>query len=151
MQTKGLDPRKASATVFTPDTAESQQQEQEFKRHAALRARELAEEEQDLSDREDEKVREELDTEVEATTTLAPFLAHQDYVGNINKPGIPGQIEKVYRDINSMVDTLGLNARSLQAFIKGHEEMYKDGGRSGEDLEDADDWVLIEIFFIVMV
>lgn len=138
--------RKASTVIFTPSTSRSQREEQGFKRQAALRARELAEEEQDLSDREDEKVREELDTEVEATTTLAPFLAHQDYVGNINKPGIPGQIERVYRDINSMVDTLGLNARSLAAFIKGHEEMYKDdGGRTRSDLEEASDWVLIEI------
>jgi len=138
--------RKASTIIFTPSTARSQPEEQGFKRQAALRARELAEEEQDLSDREDEKVREELDTEVEATTTLAPFLAHQDYVGNINKPGIPGQIERVYRDINSMVDTLGLNARSLAAFIKGHEEMYKDdGGRARSDLEEPSDWVLIEI------
>lgn len=137
--------RKPSTVMFTPSTARSQLEDQGFNRHAALRARELAEEEQDLSDREDEKVREELDTEVEATTTLAPFLAHQDYVGNINKPGIPGQIEKVYRDINSMVDTLGLNARSLSAFVKGHEEQYKDGGRTRPDLEDASDWVLIEI------
>jgi len=136
--------RKASTVISAPSTAWSQPEEEGFNRQAALRARELAEEEQDLSDREDEKVREELDSEVEATTTLAPFLAHQDYVGNINKPGIPGQIEKVYRDINSMVDTLGLNARSLSAFVKGHEEMYKDGGRTRADLEDASDWVLIE-------
>ena len=104
-----------------------------------------AEEEQDLSDREDEKVREELATEVVPTRTLDPFVAHQDYVGNINKPGIPGQIERVYRDINSMIDTLGLNARSLKAFTKGHSEMNKHGGRTREDLESEADWVLNEI------
>ncbi|MCJ1281858.1 hypothetical protein MMC26_001181 [Xylographa opegraphella] len=108
-------------------------------------AQKQAEEEQDLSDREDEKVREELATEVEPTRTLDPFIAHQDYVGNIRKPGIPGQIERVYRDINSMIDTLGLNARSLKAFTKGHREMNKDGGRTREDLEYDADWVLIEI------
>ena len=109
------------------------------------RAQQQAEEEQDLSDREDEKVREELETEVEPTTTLEPFIAHQDYVGNINKSGVSGQIERVYRDINSMVDTLGLNARSLQAFTKGHSELNQDGGRTREDLESDSDWCLIEI------
>jgi len=111
----------------------------------AEQARQRAAEEQDLSDRDDERVREELATDVDGTLTLDPFLAHQDYVGDVDKPGIPGQIEKVYRDINSMIDTLGLNARSLKAFMKGHEEMDKKGGaRSRDDLEN-DDWCLIEI------
>ena len=122
------------------------QQAKQDKEHLAAReAERRAEEEQDLSDREDEKVRQELATDVEPTRTLEPFLAHQDYIGNIDKPGIPGQIEKVYRDINSMIDTLGLNARSLKAFTKGHSEQYKDGGRTREDLETQDDWCLIEL------
>ena len=89
-------------------------------------------------------MREELKTEVEGTKTLDPFLAHQDYIGAVDKPGIPGQIEKVFRDINSIIDTLGLNARSLTAFVKGHTELRKRGDRSREDLED-DDWCLVEI------
>ena len=114
-------------------------------RLAVQKVRQDAEEEQDLSDREDERVREELATEVQPTTVLEPFIAHQDYVGNIDKPGIPGQIEKVYRDINSMIDTLGLNARSLEAFTRGHSEINKDRGRTREDLESDSDWCLIEI------
>ena len=102
------------------------------------------EEEQDLSDREDEKVRKELATEVQPTLTLEPFLAHQDYIGSVSKPGVPGQIEMVYRDINSMVDTLGLNARSLEAFIRGQTELYPEGGRSREDLETPN-WCLFEL------
>ena len=103
------------------------------------------EEEQNLSDQEDERVREELEAEVEGTLKLDTFLAHQDYVGGSSKPGIPGQIEKVYRDINSMIDTLGINARSLKAFTKGHEEQHKaDGARNRDDLE-RNDWCLIEI------
>ena len=117
---------------------------------AAQQARQQAEEEQDLSDREDEKVREELENEVEATKTLDDFLAHQDYIGTVTKPGIPGQIEKVYRDVNSMVDTLGLNARALQGFIKGHETLAKDGDRSIEDLVN-DDWCLVEIDNLVFL
>lgn len=110
----------------------------------AQKAQESAEEEQDLSDREDERVREELATEVEATKIMEPFVAHQDYVGTVSKPGVPGQIETVYRDINSMIDTLGFNARALTAFIKGHSELYQEGGRSRKDLE-TDDWCLLEI------
>lgn len=120
------------------------QQKHERDRLLAQRAQESAEEEQDLSDREDERVREELATEVEATTTLEPFVAHQDYVGTVSKPGVPGQIETVYRDINSMIDTLGYNARSLTAFIKGHSRLYHDGSRSRNDLE-TEEWCLFEI------
>ncbi|MCJ1381616.1 hypothetical protein MMC17_004727 [Xylographa soralifera] len=137
-------PPQSNVPSKTPAPSEDSYKEEREK--ALLRqAQKQAEEEQDLSDREDEKVREELAMEVEPMRTLDPFVAHQDYVGNINKPGIPGQIERVYRDINSMIDTLGLNARSLEAFTKGHSEMNKDGGRTREDLESDADWVLIEI------
>ncbi|KAI9837426.1 MAG: hypothetical protein M1837_002971 [Sclerophora amabilis] len=119
--------------------------EEDKRRSEELNTRRRAEEEQDLSDREDERVREELSSEVESTLRLDPFIAHQDYVGHIDKPGVPGQIERVYRDINSMIDTLGLNARSLKAFIQGHSEQYPEGGRTREDLESDDDWCLIEI------
>ncbi|EON67004.1 hypothetical protein W97_06120 [Coniosporium apollinis CBS 100218] len=104
---------------------------------------------EDLSDDEDARIREVLDSDVPATTTLEPFIAHQDYAGRVSKPGIPGQIEKVYRDINSMLDTLGLNARSMKAFVKGHRELYKEEGRSRADLDPDDDedeeWCLVEI------
>ena len=145
---KALDTRKQKlsqlAVPSKPQPSAQELRKQEQERLAAQQAKRAAEEEQDLSDREDERVREELATEVIPTKTLDPFLAHQDYIGDIDKPGIPGQIEKVYRDINSMIDTLGLNARSLKAFVKGHEQLYKDGGRERADLED-DDWCLIEI------
>lgn len=99
----------------------------------------------ELSDEEDVRVREILASEVEPSKDLEPFIAHQDYVGHVGKPGIAGQIEKVYRDINSMLDTLGLNARTLEAFVKGHESQYKQSGRERSDLEDNDDWCLVEI------
>ena len=99
---------------------------------------------EELSDREDERVRAELATEIACTMNLEPFLAHKDYVGDAVKPGIPGQIETVYRDINSMIDILGLNSRSLQAFIKGHDN-YKEAGRSREDLEDTKPWCIVEV------
>lgn len=146
---QALNNRKAALTKMAvpskpqPSSEEIRKQARELM--AAEQARKRAEEEQDLSDREDERVREELATDVDGTLKLDPFLAHQDYVGDIDKPGIPGQIERLYRDINSMIDTLGLNARSLKAFVKGHEEMNKkDDARNRDDLE-KDDWCLIEI------
>ena len=151
---KALDNRKQKlsqlAVPSKPQPSAQELRKQEQERLAAQQAKRAAEEEQDLSDREDERVREELATEVIATKTLDPFLAHQDYIGGIDKPGIPGQIERIYRDINSMIDTLGLNARSLKAFVKGHEQLYKDGGRERADLED-NEWCLIEIAELVKI
>ena len=147
MQPHNTTARQRSAIPSTSISIANVRDQRHKDKHAvwaAQQARQQAEEEQDLSDREDEKVREELENEVEATKTLDDFLAHQDYIGTVTKPGIPGQIEKVYRDVNSMVDTLGLNARSLQGFVKGHETLAKNGGKSIEDLAD-DDWCLIEI------
>ncbi|KAL6234716.1 hypothetical protein BDW75DRAFT_211544 [Aspergillus navahoensis] len=74
-------------------------------------------EEETLSDDEDERLRADLNRPLEPVPTLDPFLPHQDYPGETSKPGIPGQIERLYRDINSMVDTLGINSRSLSSFI----------------------------------
>ena len=134
---------KPSSTLRNQPTVQ-QERQQDLEAFVANHTQRQEEEEQDLSDQEDERVREELEAELEGTKTLYDFVAHRDYVGNVTKPGIPGQIEKVYRDINSMVDTLGLNARSLSAFVKGHTEQAKNGGRSMEDLDDGD-WCLIEI------
>jgi nucleoporin NUP159 len=110
----------------------------------------------DLSDDEDERIRDELAEEVEPSLQLGEFIAHTNYAGKVTKSGIPAQIERVYRDINSMIDTLGLNARTLTGFIKGHNELMKDEGRSKEDLDDVqfdsedeeeteDEWCLVEI------
>ncbi|KAL8797862.1 MAG: hypothetical protein Q9195_000214 [Heterodermia aff. obscurata] len=135
-------PPSSLAHTMLPSAKEQRQKEQEA--GAARQAKQQAEEEQDLSDGEDERVREELERDVEPTKKLDDFLAHQDYIGGVTKPGIPGQIEKVYRDINSMVDTLGLNARALEGFVQGHLKMVKNGGRSFDDLEDFV-WCLAEI------
>jgi nucleoporin NUP159 len=85
-------------------------------------------------DDEDEKLREDLARPVEPVATLDPFLPHQNYTGDTVKPGIPGMIERLYRDINSMVDTLGINARSLESFLQFQQSA---------DSSDADKWVHI--------
>lgn len=136
-------PSQSNHEAFSQSSIDRQQR-REQESWATPQVQVPMDEEQELSDREDEKVREELETEVEPTKNLDPFLAHQDYVGNVSKPGIPGQVEIVYRDINSMIDTLGLNARSMKAFIKGHKELFQEGGRSREDLE-LGDWCFFEI------
>ena len=96
----------------------------------------------ELSDDEDEQIRAELSAEPIPTLQLAPFLAHQDYVGKVAKEGIPGQVERVYRDINSMIDTLGLNAKSVSAFIKGHGKRPVQQRHTKEDLTDNSLWRL---------
>lgn len=78
------------------------------------------EEEEELAlsdDDEDERLRADLALPLEPVPTLDPFLPHQDYMGETSKPGVPGQIEKLYRDINSMIDTLGVNVRSLASYL----------------------------------
>ncbi|CEO60586.1 hypothetical protein PMG11_05206 [Penicillium brasilianum] len=85
-------------------------------------------------DDEDERLRADLARPVEPIATLDPFLPHQNYTGDTVKPGIPGMIERLYRDINSMVDTLGINARSLESFL-----LFQQPAESS----DADKWVEI--------
>ncbi|KAI9732823.1 MAG: hypothetical protein M1834_003761 [Cirrosporium novae-zelandiae] len=138
---------RSAADFAKPSTGTSASNQLRIEREqlALVQARKQQEEEQNLSDQEDERVREELATEVEPSKALDPFVAHQDYIGQVSKPGVPGQIERLYRDINSMVDTLGINARTLRSFIKGHTELYKEGGRDRDDLEDEENWCLIEI------
>jgi nucleoporin NUP159 len=58
------------------------------------------------------------------------------------------QSEAVYRDINRMVDTLGVNARHLKEYILGHMGKLRDPHthqrKTKEDLEIPDDWVLCD-------
>lgn len=122
-----------------------EQRKAEEKRKAEAKTRKEAEETQALIDKEDESIQNFLKKEIVGTKTLDDFIAHQDYVGNSDKDSIPAQVEAVYRDINSMIDTLGINSCSLKAFIKGHTEQYKKSRWTRRDLEDDQDWCLVEI------
>jgi nucleoporin NUP159 len=99
-----------------------------------------------LSDDEDLKIRAELSQPIPARRDLAPFIAHQDYVGSVTLEGLAGNVERVYRDINSMIDTLGLNARNLASFIKGHME-YPELPRDISNLDDDEGpaWCIEEV------
>lgn len=98
-----------------------------------------------VEDEEDDRIQELLATQAEPTTEMPPFLAHQDYTGETDKSGLGGSIEKVYRDVNSMVDTLGLNARNLQGFIDGQIQLRAPGNHKEEDIEDDTIWTLSEV------
>ncbi|KAL4791003.1 hypothetical protein BDV19DRAFT_315605 [Aspergillus venezuelensis] len=112
--------RKASLSELAKRESELKP---EPSRSRESRRRESVEvQEEALSDDEDERLRADLSRPLEPVPTLDPFLPHQDYTGQTTKPGIPGQIERLYRDINSMVDTLGINARSLSSFLLYQQE-----------------------------
>ncbi|KAF2835769.1 hypothetical protein M501DRAFT_1019380 [Patellaria atrata CBS 101060] len=90
--------------------------------------------------------REELQEPVIGTKKLDSFLSYQDYVNPIPKSTkVTLQIERVYRDIQSMIDTLGLNARTLDAFVLGHTEETRNIERTKDDLEYEDGWALEEV------
>ncbi|KAL0938719.1 nuclear pore complex subunit [Colletotrichum truncatum] len=108
------------------------------------RQKKHVEETRTLEDQEDDEIQKILASKIEPTLKLDDFIAHSNVVPSA-KETIPAQVEAVYRDINSMIDTLGLNARSLASFIIGHDVGFKDGGRRKEDLEIPDTWVLSEI------
>ena len=121
-----------------------EQKAEELRREEQREARRAAEE-QALEDEDDLRIRQELEAPVDPTLTLAPFLSHQDYVGHIEKEGIPWQIESLYRDVNSMVDLLGLNARSLQAFILGHDREIEDEDFDSDVLDSDREWCLNDV------
>ncbi|KAI1636595.1 hypothetical protein F4809DRAFT_608835 [Biscogniauxia mediterranea] len=107
------------------------------------KAKKEEEETQLLIDEEDDAVQQLLGTDVEPTLDLHEFIAHSGVVPPAGD-SVPAQVEAVYRDINSMIDTLGLNARSLAGFIKGHKEFRCDH-RTRQDLNSPEDWTLAEI------
>jgi nucleoporin NUP159 len=137
--------RSAAPPAQSTFTLSLEQQRAEEKRRAEARALKEASEKQALVDNEDDEVQKFLASEPIGTTTLDEFVAHTNYIAPPSMDSIPAQVETVYRDINSMIDTLGLNARTLKCFIKGHTEQRKVGGRTREDLDADDDWCLVEI------
>ncbi len=91
------------------------------RREAVARENARAEAEQlaALEDDEDERLRQELEAPITASSTLDDFVPIQPRAPEeTGKSGIPAQIERLYSDINSMVYTLGMNCRSLTAFMQ---------------------------------
>ncbi|KAL8763507.1 MAG: hypothetical protein Q9184_000719 [Pyrenodesmia sp. 2 TL-2023] len=117
-----------------------QQQEKEFRSQRVKRA---TEEPQDVIDHEDDGIAEILSAEIVPSKELAAFVAHEDYAQTESKSGFPAQIEIQYRDISSAIDTLGLNARNLESFVRGHSELCQ-SDRSIADLQEPG-WCLGEL------
>lgn len=108
------------------------------------RAKKEAEETQLLVDEEDEIRQKLLNAPVEPTLQLDEFIAHAGPLP-LADDNIPAQVEAVYRDINSMIDTLGLNARALTNFIHGHAVAFRHEHRDQDDLSNPDDWTIGEL------
>ena len=119
---------------------------------AAEKAKAEAEATLRLEDDEDARLRAELEAPPSPSEQLEPFVPHQHSgIDSTDKSGIPGQIECLYRDINSMIDTLGINARSLTAYLlyQTSQEPYKEwpGILTSKTPRDAlnDEWVLQDV------
>lgn len=139
---RGSRQSRMGASITSKDTGSSEDPFVEQQRR--MKAKQEAAETQPLVDEEDDEVHRLLASEVGGSLTLDEFIAHSN-VAPPAKESIPSQVEAVYRDINSMIDTLGLNARTVKSFIKGHTENRKEGGRGKDDLDAPEDWVLCEI------
>ncbi|KAJ6095819.1 hypothetical protein N7486_006565 [Penicillium sp. IBT 16267x] len=129
-----LHARKASLTQFAQKRGDQLRKASDTAQEEQLRAQQASqqrqEEEEALSlseDDEDERLRLDLSRPIEPVSTLDPFLPHQNYMGETAKPGIPGMIERLYRDINSMVDTLGINSRSMESYLQYQQSSQASG------------------------
>ncbi|CAN8099223.1 unnamed protein product [Discula destructiva] len=101
-------------------------------------------EEQNLEDDEFEHVQAELERPVDPTLDVGEFNAYISVTADAHASTIAAQVEALYRDMNGMLLTLGLNARALGAFIKGHEQRQSTETRTKHELDNANDWVLCE-------
>lgn len=97
---------------------------------------------QGLEDDDFEHVQNLLDTEVPPSLDIGEFNAFNSVTADVHASTVAAQVEALYRDINGMLVTLGLNARALKGFIKGHEERRDE--KTKDDLAKSDDWVLCE-------
>ncbi|KAK6864487.1 hypothetical protein PG995_001015 [Apiospora arundinis] len=115
-----------------------------FEQQRKAREKKEAEEAVLLVDEEDERKQELLRASIKPTLELDEFIAHAGPAPAADN-NIPAQVEAVYRDINAMIDTLGLNGRSLANFIAGHAEALRHERREKEDLSDPEDWTIGEL------
>lgn len=97
-----------------------------------------------LEDDEYEKIQALLDSPAEPSLDIGEFNAFNSVTVDVHASTIAAQVEALYRDMNGMLVTLGLNARALSGFIKGHEGSRANQRKTKKDLEDFDDWVLCE-------
>ena len=152
-----IDRRRAeAATAAAQSQSKLAEEMAKQKSHQAAlvqqKAKEAARELEDLEDHEDERLRKELEAPISPSETLPQFVTYQSKpVEARSKSGVPAQIEHLYQDINCMIDTLGMNARALTAYMQ-----YQRGQELNEDWPTvlnsetpmdalSDEWVLGDI------
>ena len=143
--TRGLSATSRSTAAAAPSRRVTPDPNVEEQRKA--QARKAAEESQTLSDQDDDWLQEYLNEPLVPTLHLAEFVTN---AGSVPEAGrtVAEQNEVVFRDINRMVDTLGLNARHLKEYILGHMGKLREPSgaprKSRHDLEFHDDWLLCD-------
>ncbi|KIW90392.1 uncharacterized protein Z519_09037 [Cladophialophora bantiana CBS 173.52] len=113
--------QKSGLAAQAARTREEEAAKEKARREAIAREKAQAEAEElaPLEDDEDERLRQELEQPITPSETLDDFVTYQPRPREeTHKHGIPAQIERLYSDINSMVYTLGINCRSLTAFLQ---------------------------------
>lgn len=100
------------------------------------------EQQQTLEDEEYEQIQALLESPVDPTLDIGEFNAFNSVTADAHASTVAAQAEALYRDMNGMLVTLGLNARALAGFIKGHDRGHE--MKTKHDLENSDDWVLCE-------
>lgn len=102
------------------------------------------EQQQTLEDEEYEQIQALLESPVEPILDIGEFNAFNSVTADAHASTVAAQVEALYRDMNGMLVTLGLNARALAGFIKGHEDRQTGKMKTKGDLEKLDDWILCE-------
>lgn len=106
--------------------------------------RQVEQEEQSLEDVEYERVQALLESPVDPSLEVGEFTAFNSITVDAHASTVAAQVEALYRDMNGMLMTLGMNARVLAGFIKGHEQRQSNELRTKDDLDNSEDWVLCE-------
>ncbi|KAJ4404244.1 hypothetical protein N0V82_010527 [Gnomoniopsis sp. IMI 355080] len=110
----------------------------------AQKKKQVEKEEQSLEDEEYERVQALLESPPDPTLEVGEFTAFNTTTADAHASTVAAQVEALYRDMNGMLVTLGMNARVLAGFIAGHEQRQSNDYKTKDDLEDSDDWVLCE-------
>lgn len=106
--------------------------------------KQVEQEEHSLEDEEYERVLALLESPADPSLEVGEFTAFNTITVDANASTVAAQVEALYRDMNGMLVTLGMNARVLSGFIMGHEQRQPNELRSKDDLDNPDDWVLCE-------
>ncbi|KAI5306303.1 hypothetical protein KEM56_001488 [Ascosphaera pollenicola] len=126
--------KEASAEKDLPETGDAKKAAEEDDGELVLEPAPQPEPEEESEDEVDEHefIREKLAAPLEPASTLDPFVNSQNYGGRIHKLAVQRKIELLYRDATSMIDTAGINSRSMASYL-----LYQ----NTEKTIDTDTWL----------